>query len=70
MVFYCFVSYHYNLPSPLLAENLLRKAHVATVPGVAFGKCAENHLRLSYAASEEDILEAFKRMENYFRELK
>lgn len=66
--FYCFVSYPFNLPSLVLAENLLRIAHVATVPGVAFGKCAENHLRLSYAASEEDILEAFSRMENYFRE--
>ncbi len=68
--FYCFVSYYSSLPSLALAENLLRKAHVATVPGAAFGKCAENHLRLSYAASEEDILEAFGRMENYFREFK
>jgi aminotransferase len=43
---------------------------VATVPGVAFGKCGEDHLRLSYAASEEDIREAFRRMENYFQKIK
>jgi aspartate/methionine/tyrosine aminotransferase len=68
--FYCFVSYNLNLPSFELAKRLLRKAHVATVPGVAFGKCGEEHLRLSYAASEEDIRETFRRMENYFRKIK
>ena len=68
--FYCFVSYHSNLPSLVLAENLLKEKHVATVPGIAFGNCGENHLRLSYATSEEDILEAFRRMENFFREFK
>jgi aspartate aminotransferase len=68
--FYCFVSYNLNLPSFELAKRLLRKAHVATVPGVAFGKCGEEHLRLSYAASEEDIRETFRRMENYFRKSK
>lgn len=68
--FYCFVAYNVNLPSFDLAKRLLQKAHVATVPGVAFGKCGEDHLRLSYAASEEDIREAFRRMENYFRKIK
>lgn len=68
--FYCFVSYDFNLPSLALAEDLLKKAHVATVPGAAFGKCGEAHLRLSYASTERDILEAFRRMENYFREIK
>ena len=68
--FYCFVAYNVNLPSFDLAKRLLQKAHVATVPGVAFGKCGEDHLRLSYAASEEDIREAFRRMEHYFRKIK
>lgn len=41
---------------------LLEKAHVATVGGVSFGddKC----IRLSYAASEEDLTEAIKRIKN------
>lgn len=41
---------------------LLEKAHVATVGGVSFGddKC----IRLSYATSEEDLIEAIKRIKN------
>jgi aspartate/methionine/tyrosine aminotransferase len=64
--FYCFVSYRSPLASLELAENLLRNAHVATVPGVAFGDCGECHLRLSYAAAEEDIQEAFRRTKEFF----
>jgi aspartate/glutamate/aspartate-prephenate aminotransferase len=43
-----------------LAEYLLRVAHVATVPGGAFG--APGCLRLSYAASEEQLREAMRRL--------
>lgn len=39
---------------------LLEKANVATVTGEAFGD--ENCIRISYAASETDIKEAFKRI--------
>tara|TARA_B100000767_G_C19778335_1_gene544227 strand:- start:4908 stop:6092 length:1185 start_codon:yes stop_codon:yes gene_type:complete len=39
---------------------LLEKAHVATVTGGAFGN--ENCIRISYAASEENIKEAVKRI--------
>jgi aspartate aminotransferase len=41
---------------------LLEKAHVATVGGVCFGN--SNCIRLSYAASEEDLIEALKRIKN------
>ena len=41
---------------------LLEKAHVATVGGVCFGD--SNCIRLSYAASEEDLIEALKRIKN------
>ncbi|MDB4973596.1 MAG: hypothetical protein JWN48_1937 [Myxococcaceae bacterium] len=43
-----------------LAELLLDQARVAVVPGSAF--CAPGHLRLSYAASEADLLEGFTRI--------
>lgn len=43
-----------------LAEYLLRQARVATVPGSAFG--APACLRLSYAASEETLREALRRV--------
>ena len=41
---------------------LLEKANVATVTGDAFG--APNCIRLSYAASTEELKEAFKRIKN------
>ena len=40
---------------------LLEKAHVATVTGDAFG-CPEN-IRISYAASKKNIIEAITRIE-------
>ena len=39
---------------------LLEKANVATVTGDAFG--SPNCIRISYAASEENIIEALKRI--------
>ncbi|MGM5630115.1 pyridoxal phosphate-dependent aminotransferase [Apibacter raozihei] len=41
---------------------LLEKAHVATVGGVSFGD--KNCIRLSYAASEEDLKEAVRRIKS------
>lgn len=51
-----------------LAEFLLTEGHVATVGGSAFGspKC----LRISYAASEEEIEEACKRIKSTLKKLK
>ncbi len=51
-----------------LAVDLLYKAKVATVPGIAFGPTGEGHLRMSFGASHEIINEAFDRMEKYFKE--
>ncbi len=43
-----------------IAEYLLDKARVAVVPGVAFGE--DEFIRISYATSEENLLEACRRM--------
>ncbi len=48
------------------AIQLLEKAKVATVPGSAFGPGGENHIRICFGRSEEDINLAFDRMEKYF----
>ncbi len=48
-----------------LAEFLLVKAHVATVPGSAFG--APGHLRLSYATSMANLKKALERIGNIGR---
>ena len=49
------------------AELLLAKAHVAVVPGEAFG--TESHVRISYAASLEQLDKGLTRMEKLILEL-
>lgn len=44
--------------SGVLAERLLHEANVACLPGTAFGPAGEGYLRLSYANSVENLLEA------------
>ncbi|HOM40530.1 MAG TPA: pyridoxal phosphate-dependent aminotransferase [Bacteroidales bacterium] len=51
-----------------LALYLLGKARVAVVGGTAFG--APTCIRISYAASDEDIIEAVKRMKEALAELR
>lgn len=47
-----------------LSSYILEHAEVATVPGTAFG--TPGHLRLSFATSNENLLEAFKRLTHIF----
>ncbi|WP_028129759.1 aminotransferase class I/II-fold pyridoxal phosphate-dependent enzyme [Selenomonas sp. AE3005] len=49
------------------AEKLLNTEHVALVPGSAFGKCGEGHIRCSYATSIDKISEALNRIENFLK---
>ena len=51
-----------------LCEYMLEKGHVGLVPGDAFGN--DNHIRISYAASEDKLIEAMKRIKNVLVELK
>ena len=48
----------------ILAEKLLDEAHVAVVPGPAFG--THDHVRISYATSMEQIDEGLKRLKDFF----
>ena len=50
-----------------LCMYLLEKAHVATVSGSAFG--TPNCIRLSYAASEEQLIEAMNRISKALSQL-
>ncbi|MCL6546070.1 MAG: aminotransferase class I/II-fold pyridoxal phosphate-dependent enzyme [Bryobacteraceae bacterium] len=47
------------------AENLLKKAKVAVVPGSAFGSSGRGHVRCSYATSRDKIMEALNRIESF-----
>ena len=63
--FYAFpdVSAHYSESCPgsvEFAEALLDEAHVAVVPGAAFG--ADRHVRLSFACSRENVQEGLRRI--------
>ncbi|MCK5080653.1 MAG: pyridoxal phosphate-dependent aminotransferase [Candidatus Moranbacteria bacterium] len=49
-----------------LALNLLYEAKIAVVPGRAFGKTGENHIRMCFGRSSEDILKVLVRMKDYF----
>ena len=52
-----------GLTSQQLAIRLLEQVQVVTTPGDAFGPAGEGYLRLSFAASEEDIREAVIRIQ-------
>ncbi|NIN34314.1 MAG: aminotransferase class I/II-fold pyridoxal phosphate-dependent enzyme [Gammaproteobacteria bacterium] len=59
--FYCFADFtHYGKDSTKIANFLLDKVRVATVPGVEFGM--EGYLRLSTCGSIKDITEGIERM--------
>jgi len=53
--------------STALANRLLDKAHVVTIPGAAFGRSGEGCVRLSFGSvSSEDLVEALNRLEYVF----
>jgi aspartate/methionine/tyrosine aminotransferase len=56
---------HLDSDSKRLVFDVLEKAGVGLTPGAEFGQGAEGFLRFSYAASEEDLMEALRRLENF-----
>ena len=52
-----------GLDSVTAATEILKQAHVCTVPGVAFGRCGEGFLRLAINVKTDKIAEAFDRIE-------
>ncbi len=49
------------------AERLLVEEQVAVIPGSAFGRGGEGHVRCAYATSMEEIEEALERMGRFMR---
>jgi len=54
-----------GLPSARIAEQLLEQAKLAAIPGSAFGEAGEGYLRLSFATSQSNILEALARIKKW-----
>ncbi len=52
------------------ALALLEHAHVAVVPGSAFGPQGEGHIRLCFARGLEDIEEGMRRIRRYIEVIK
>ncbi|MBL1218805.1 MAG: pyridoxal phosphate-dependent aminotransferase [Planctomycetes bacterium] len=59
--FYCFVDFStHDADSTRLAEWLIEKVQVVTVPGLDFG--LEGYLRLSYCGSADDVIQGVARI--------
>jgi aspartate/methionine/tyrosine aminotransferase len=48
-----------------MAERLLHEAGVCVLPGSAFGHHGDEHIRISYATSRENLLEALGRIRSF-----
>ena len=48
-----------------MADRLLHEAGVCVLPGSAFGGFGDDHLRISYAASQDNLAEALGRIETF-----
>lgn len=69
--FYCFPNIQsITKDSKKFAYDLLKKARVATVPGVDFGTKGEGHIRCSCATDIKLIEKAMDKLEDYLRKVK
>lgn len=68
--FYVFIKApkKYNNDGYQFALDLARKAKVGVIPGNAFGPGGEGYVRLSYAASDENLQEALRRIKRFLEE--
>lgn len=68
--FYAWASFDKNgMDAAAICNYLLETAHVAGVPGIAFGETANHHIRFSFAQAEEDLVEAGKRIKKAMDEI-
>lgn len=51
-----------GMSSKEVAETIIKEVQVVTTPGSAFGEAGEGYLRLSFASSLDDIVEALERL--------
>ncbi|TPR18789.1 aminotransferase class I/II-fold pyridoxal phosphate-dependent enzyme [Apilactobacillus timberlakei] len=65
--FYVFVKIpdRFGKDDTKFALSLAEKAKVGVIPGSCFGKGGQGYIRLSYAASDENIKEAMNRIEQF-----
>ncbi|MDO8451868.1 MAG: pyridoxal phosphate-dependent aminotransferase [bacterium] len=64
--YYIFPKYKMDIDSLTLSQDILEKAHVAVIPGSAFGTAGEGHIRLSFAVEDDVLVEGVGMLRNYF----
>lgn len=60
----------YNNDSFQFANDLIEAVQLAVVPGKSFSEAGEGHIRLSFACSMEEIVEACDRLERFLSQYK
>ena len=58
------------MTSEEFCERLLTEQKVAVVPGTAFGEAGEGYIRVSYAASLEQIKTALERIAVFIQQFR
>ena len=58
-----------GMTSAEFCEQFLLKAHVAAIPGTAFGPGGEGFVRMCYASSLQNLSEAMDRLERFLKEV-
>ncbi|MEG1805111.1 MAG: pyridoxal phosphate-dependent aminotransferase, partial [Clostridia bacterium] len=61
---------NFNMTGDEFANGLLESQKVAVVPGSAFGRSGELHVRISYAYSMKSLEKATERIEKYIEVIK
>ncbi len=66
--FYIFPSIKkFNMSSEEFCEKLLYEEKLGITPGNAFGKLGEGYMRITYCYSDEELKEAFDRLERFVK---
>lgn len=63
--YYAFPKINLPIDDVKLSMDLMKEAKVALVPGSAFGKGGEGHMRISFGGEEELLREGLKRLVKY-----
>ena len=65
--FYIFPAFRNRIASKDLCNRLLEKENVAVLPGSAFGRNGEGHVRIAYSGSLESIGDAMDRLRRFMK---
>ena len=66
--FYYFINpVDIKLDSISLSNKLLAEKNVAMVPGIVYGNSGNDFIRMTFAVSNEDIVEGLKRLIDFYK---